>query len=100
MRNPLAKAIRVAPTGEVEEYYRGLGRPQGLAFDIEGRLYVAASLAGRKGIVRITPEREAMLYLSGPNIVGLAFAPRKQMVVTTTNALYRVETGVAGRPLP
>ncbi|MBC8166011.1 MAG: gluconolaconase, partial [Bryobacteraceae bacterium] len=40
---------RVTPEGEVEIFYRGLGRPQGLAFDAEGRLYVAASLAGRRG---------------------------------------------------
>ena len=47
-------------------FYRGLGRPQGMAFDDEGRLYVAASLGGRKGVVRITPDREAELFLSGP----------------------------------
>ena len=27
---------RISPAGEVETYYRGLGRPQGLAFDAEG----------------------------------------------------------------
>src|SRR5678815_2426018 len=31
---------RVSPTGEVERFFTGLGRPQGLAFDIEGHLYV------------------------------------------------------------
>lgn len=91
---------RIAPTGEVDEYFRGLGRPQGLAFDVNDNLYVAASLAGRKGIVKITPAREASLFLSGPNIVGLAFAPGKRMAVTTTSALYRVDAGIAGRPLP
>ncbi len=35
-------------TGEVEVFYRGLGRPQGMAFDDEGRLYVAASIVGRQ----------------------------------------------------
>ena len=39
---------RVSPDGAVEIFYRGLGRPQGMAFDAEGRLYVAASLAGRQ----------------------------------------------------
>lgn len=91
---------RISPAGEVEVFFRGLGRPQGLAFDAEGNLYVAASIAGRKGIVRITPEREAALFLSGPNIVGLAFAPGGDMVVTTTGALYRVPAGIQGRPLP
>lgn len=38
---------RVAPDGHVDVFYRGLGRPQGMAFDVAGNLYVAASLAGR-----------------------------------------------------
>lgn len=91
---------RISPDGEVEVFYRGLGRPQGMAFDADGNLYVAASQAGRKGIVKITPEREASLFLSGPNIVGLAFAPGGDLMVTTTGALYRVPAGIRGRPLP
>jgi hypothetical protein len=90
---------RISHNGEVEVFYRGLGRPQGLAFDEEGRLYVAASLSGRKGIVRIDPDRRAELFLSGPGIVGLAFTPSRAMVVATTNAIYRVDVGIKGRPL-
>lgn len=91
---------RVTPAGEVEIFYRGLGRPQGLAFDRAGNLYVAASINGRKGIVKITPEREASLFLSGPNIVGLAFAPNGRLIVTTTNAVFSVAAGVDGAILP
>ena len=91
---------RISPSGQVETFFRGLGRPQGMAFDLNGNLYVAASRSGRKGIVRITPEREASLFLSGPNVVGLAFAPKKNLVITTTSAVYRVNAGVEGKPLP
>jgi len=96
---------RISDHGEVDIFYRGLGRPQGIAFDEEGRLYVSASIRGRKGVVRIYPpertggEARADLFLSGPGIVGLAFAPSRAMIVATTNALYRVDVGIKGRPL-
>ena len=85
---------RISNNGEVEVFYRGLGRPQGMAFDEEGNLYVAASISGRKGVVRIDPDRRAELFLSGPGIVGLAFTPSRAMVVATTNAVYRVDVGI------
>lgn len=85
---------RISPAGDVEVFYRGLGRPQGMAFDGEGNLYVAASFAGRKGIIRVTPEREASLFLSGPNIVGVAISPKGDMIITTTGAVYKVRTGL------
>jgi sugar lactone lactonase YvrE len=90
---------RISSEGQVEVFYRGLGRPQGMAFDEEGRLYVAASISGRKGVVRISPDRGADLFLSGPGIVGLAFTPSRALVVATTNSIYRVDVGIKGRPL-
>jgi sugar lactone lactonase YvrE len=88
---------RISHTGEVEVFYRGLGRPQGMAFDSQQRLYVAASLGGRKGVVRFDDDRHPELFLSGPAIVGLSFTPSKSLVVATTNALYRVDVGIKGR---
>src|ERR1700692_972890 len=38
---------RVDPHGSVSVFYRGLGRPQGLALDVDGNVYVAASCGGR-----------------------------------------------------
>jgi sugar lactone lactonase YvrE len=87
---------RVADNGDVETFYRGLGRPQGMAFDVEGNLYSAASYMGRKGVVRITPDRKTDLFVSGPGIVGLAFSPTRAMIVSTTNAIFRVDVGVRG----
>ena len=90
---------RVSHTGEVDVFYRGLGRPQGIAFDADNRLYVAASLGGRKGVVRFGMDRKPELFLSGPGIVGLAFTPSRSLVVATTNALYRVDVGIQGKLL-
>jgi sugar lactone lactonase YvrE len=90
---------RISHTGEVEVFYRGLGRPQGMAFDAEDRLYIAASLGGRKGVVRLGMDRKPELFLSGPGIVGLAFTPSRALMVATTNALYRVDAGIQGRLL-
>ena len=91
---------RVSTAGEVETFYRGLGRPQGTAFDAAGRLYVAASLRGRRGIIRIDQDRKAEHFLSGPGIVGVAFTPSRAMILATHNALYRVDVNIAGRPMP
>jgi sugar lactone lactonase YvrE len=90
---------RISHTGEVELFYRGLGRPQGMTFDADDNLYVAASLGGRRGVVRISQDKKAELFLSGPGIVGLAFTPSRALAITTTNALYRVDVGIKGRPL-
>jgi sugar lactone lactonase YvrE len=91
---------RVKDNGDVETFYRGLGRPQGMAFDADGNLYSAASHAGRKGVVRITPDREVDLYVSGPGIVGLAFSPSRAMIISTTNAIFRVDVGLRGSRVP
>ncbi len=85
--------------GTVSAFYRGLGRPQGLAFDTDGNLYVAASLQGKRGIVRITPDKHPSLVLSGQNLVGLAFAPGRSVVLATGSALYHLNWDIAGLPL-
>ena len=90
---------KVNPQGEVSIFYRGLGRPQGLAFDVEGNMYVAASLSGKRGIVKITPQRKASLEVSGQGLVGLAFAPGRAAVLATTNAVHHLSWNLQGLPL-
>ena len=92
---------RINHQGEISLFYRGLGRPQGMAFDREGNLYVAASKGGRRGIVRIRPDgSEADLVLSGHGLVGLALLPTKRAVLTTSSALFSLDWDVEGLPLP
>jgi hypothetical protein len=85
--------------GEKTVFYQGLGRAQGMAFDVEGNLYVAASLHGQRGIVKITPAREATLALSGNDLVGLAFLEDGCAALATKNALYHVDLEIEGRRL-
>ncbi|MBZ5522615.1 MAG: gluconolaconase [Acidobacteriia bacterium] len=89
----------VDPHGSVTTFYRGLGRPQGLAFDAAGNLYVAASLAGKRGIVRITPDGKASLAIAGHNLVGLALTPTGGAVLATTGAIFHLSWGVQALPL-
>jgi sugar lactone lactonase YvrE len=89
----------VDPHGTVSVFYRGLGRPQGLAFDAQGNLYVAASLAGKRGIVKITPEKQASLAIAGHELVGLAFTPTGGVVLVTKNAVFHLTWGVQGLAL-
>ena len=89
----------ISPQGESHVWYRGLGRPQGLALSREGDLYVAACLGGRRGVVRVTPGGEASLVLSGANLSGLAFSPLGSTILATNEAVYDVDLGVEGLSL-
>ncbi|MGD0695806.1 MAG: IPT/TIG domain-containing protein [Terriglobia bacterium] len=90
---------RISPAGEVSSFYRGLGRPQGLAFDSAGHLYVAASLAGQRGIIRFTPDARPELVVSGYGLVGLAFTAHRSLILATGDSLIELYLGVEGRPL-
>ena len=63
--------------------------PPGGPFDADGQLYVAASLGGRRGVVRFDHDRNPELFLSGPGIVGLAFTPSRAMAITSSDAIGR-----------
>ena len=83
--------------GRGSVFFRGLGRPQGLAFDRDGNLYVVASLRGRRGIVRISPDgNDARIVVAGMNLVGLAFSPKGELVVATNESVYSLPLGIYG----
>jgi sugar lactone lactonase YvrE len=89
--------MRIDEHGDAQPFFRGLGRPGGLAFDTEGNLYVAASYKGRRGIVRITREGErAELVVAGMNVIGLAFSAAGDMVVATNDSVYSLPMGIRG----
>ena len=91
---------RVSPSGEVSRFFTGLGRPQGLAFDIEGHLYSVASYRGRRGIFRFRDPKKPELIVAGLSLVGLAFDLQENLMVVDSGSLYRVRVGTKGKPLP
>jgi sugar lactone lactonase YvrE len=90
---------KIDPHGAVSTFYRGLGRPQGLAFDRDGNLYVASSLGGQRGIIKITPDGAASLGVAGSGLVGLAFAPGRSAILASNNAVHHLAWEIAGQPL-
>jgi len=93
------RVYRVTPGGEVSVFFRGLGRPQGLAFDRDGNLFVAASYQGWRGIVRIDTQGHADTALSGSGLVGLALQTSGRAILATTGALFTLDWEVRGLPL-
>jgi sugar lactone lactonase YvrE len=89
---------RVSPDGRVEVFYDGFGRPQGLAFDTQGNLYVVDSLAGSNGVYRLRADRpnEPEQVVSGGNLVGLAFDPRGGLVLASSDTVYKLSVPLRG----
>ena len=82
---------RIAPDGAVTTRYAGFGRPQGLAFDPAGTLYVVEALAGSSGLYRMPAEGAAECVLSGPGLVGVAFDASGVLVVSSNETAYRLD---------
>ncbi len=82
---------RVDRRGDVAVYAEGFGRPQGLAVDAEGTLYVADSLAGASGVFRVVPGRRRELMVAGDGVIGLAFHPARGVAVASGDAVYVFE---------
>ena len=80
-----------------EVFARGFGRPQGLAFDKQGRLYAAACYKGRHGIVRISEDGGSIEhFVAGNNIVGLCFTRKGELIAATGDSVYSIPCGIEG----
>jgi len=82
---------RVDPDGTPTAVYARFGRPQGLAFDGRGGLYVVEALAGSSGLYRVPMDGEPELALSGPGLVGVAFDSRGTVVVASNDTAFRLQ---------
>jgi sugar lactone lactonase YvrE len=81
---------RIAPDGTVTTRYARFGRPQGLAFDRHGTLFVIEALAGASGLYRVPASGDPELVLAGPGLVGVAFDSAGGVVVASNETAYRL----------
>lgn len=83
---------RIARDGEVRTMSTSLGRPQGLAFSLDGALHVVDALAGGTAVHRFaTPDSPPEIVVSGGSLVGLAFGPSGELVVSSNETAYRFD---------
>jgi sugar lactone lactonase YvrE len=84
---------RVSPAGRVETFCGDFGRPQGIAFDSKGALYVVDALAGNGGLYRVLLDRpaEREQLIEGGALIGLAFDPLGGVVVASSDTVYRFD---------
>ncbi|HEY7055794.1 MAG TPA: IPT/TIG domain-containing protein [Vicinamibacterales bacterium] len=89
---------RITAEGEPSICCSGFGRPQGLAFDAAGHLYVVDALAGASGLyrVRLDAPDDPELVLAGAALIGLAFDPHGGLAIATTDAVYRLNVALRG----
>ena len=81
---------RIERDGTVAATYDAFGRPQGIAVDRTGTLFVVEALAGASGLYRYRPGATPELVLAGPSLVGVAFSPDGVMVVSSNETAYRL----------
>jgi len=90
---PYDSVYRVDADGVVTVINEEFGRPQGLAFDNAGVLYVVEALAGASGLYRLQLRNGGPavreLAVAGPDLVGVAFDRRHGFVVCSNDSAYR-----------
>jgi sugar lactone lactonase YvrE len=95
---PRDPVYRISMDGEMEVFYDGFGRPQGLAFDDQGQLFVVDAVAGWSGLYRLPLDRSEAprQVIAGGDLIGLAFDPRGGLVLVSQDTAYRLNVPVRG----
>jgi sugar lactone lactonase YvrE len=77
--------------GQITTIASSLGRPQGLTFGPDGRLYVIDALAGSSGLHRLDADGSFTPVVTGATLVGVAFGPGGELVVASNETAYRFD---------
>jgi sugar lactone lactonase YvrE len=88
---------RITPDRLVDVLYEGLGRPQGLAFDSGGRLYIVEAAAGVAGLYRLSTAALAAgeapeLVVAAPTLIGVAFDPDGGVILASNDTVWRLSS--------
>ena len=95
---PYDHVYRLDPqSGAIDRMYSGFGRPQGIAFDSQGALYVVEALSGSNGLYRVRPDGTVELVVAGYALVGVAFDPDRGTGRFSNETAYRLNVPI--RPL-
>jgi sugar lactone lactonase YvrE len=85
---------KITPDRMVDVLCDGFGRPQGLAVDSTGALFVVDALAGASAVYRIdpaAPRPSPELVISGPTMIGIAFDPRGGVVLCSNDTIWHLD---------
>ncbi|HTI44533.1 MAG TPA: IPT/TIG domain-containing protein [Vicinamibacterales bacterium] len=77
--------------GLVTAIASSLGRPQGLAFGSDRKLYVVDALAGSSGLHRLETDGTFTPIVAGGALVGVAFGPNGELIVASNETVYRFD---------
>ena len=85
---------RITPDRLVDTVTEAFGRPQGLAFDSTGTLYVVEALAGAAGLFRVDVRQTAPvpeLVVAAAALVGVAFDPSGATVLSSNDVVWKLD---------
>ena len=91
---------RITPDRLVDVVTDRFGRPQGLAFDASGSLFVVDALAGAAGLYRVdVNQRGAVpeLVVGAASLVGVAFGPGGEMALAAADTVWTLHGSTAPR---
>jgi sugar lactone lactonase YvrE len=74
--------------GKAVVFYAGFGRPQGMAFDNDGNLYVCEAKVDESALWCLTSKGILHKLIATPSIVGVAFDAKNNVALATPGSLY------------
>jgi sugar lactone lactonase YvrE len=77
--------------GQITTLSSSLGRPQGITFGPDGKLYVVDALAGSSSLHRLEADGSFTPMVAGATLIGVAFGPSGELVVASNETAYRFE---------